>query len=133
MEKLCGLFSGQRILSFFSIGFRVGLIYFLSALQPFELFPGPKLLGCQSRWRSPHPYGQTEMHQNSTDNVASRALVETLAEGSSLYDADGLDILTVIVEFSRFVKDQSGVNGCGKPITRGLKVPCQVSPLLTRG
>ena len=34
-----------------------------------------------------------------------RALVETVPEGSSLYDADRLDIFTVLVEFCRVVKD----------------------------
>jgi hypothetical protein len=114
----CFRFSSQRILSFFSVGTRVGLIFFLSALQPLNLFPDPRLHGRQSLRKSLNGHRQTGMHQDPTDNVVLRTPFETLPDGSALYDANGLDILTVTVEFCCVVKDQSSGIGCVKPITR---------------
>src|SRR5579859_6866905 len=52
-----------------------------------------------------------------------RTPVETLPDGSALHDADGLDILSVIVELRCVKKDQNRVIGCGEAISCGLEMP----------
>src|SRR5580658_7314572 len=130
LEKRCGLFQvlqpADTLLLFYWHPGRIDFL--LERIAAFELFPGPKLHGCQSQRKSPHGHRQTGMHQDATDHVVLRALVETIPEGSSLYDADRLDILAVIVEFCRVVKDQNSGIGGRESIPRGLKMPCQNVP-----
>src|SRR4030088_3593441 len=69
----CFRLSNHRMLSFFSMGTRVGLIFFLSAAVPFEFLAGPELDRRQSEWQALGRYHEARMHQDAANRVRSEA------------------------------------------------------------
>ena len=98
-------FSSQRMLSFFSIGTRVGLIFFLSAACPFELLARPELHRRQSQRQPISRHRKAGMHQHPADRVMAKAAALVLATVDALRHADQMRRDALIGELGR-VLDQ---------------------------
>src|SRR6266478_8248288 len=122
----CFRFSSHRMLSFFSMGTRVGLIFLLRAAVPFELVSGPELHRAQSQRQSRGRDRKTRVHQDSARRVYSGIACQiSFAVGDTLRNPDQLRPIPLIGELGRVVKYENRAVHCRCTLTRRLEMARQ--------
>ena len=104
----CLRFSSQRMLSFFSMGTRVGLIFLLSAAVPLNLSRVQNFTAAQSQRQSGGRNGKARMHQYPAGRVHSGIASQvSFAVFDALRNPDQLRPVPLIGELGRVVKHEN--------------------------
>ena len=101
----CRRFSSQRMLSFFSIGTRVGFIFLLSAAVPLNFFRVQNFTAANPSGSPWVVTAKTGMHQHSADSMMAQATALVAAAIDALGHADGAHVRALKGEL-RGVLDQ---------------------------
>jgi hypothetical protein len=110
------------MLSFFSMGTRVGLIFFFSAAVPLNFFRVQNLTAVSPRGK---PFGcqrKARVHQDATNRMRSQATCLVTTAVYAFSDSDGVRVLSLIAELCGIMDHKNETVSDDAAITRRLKV-----------
>ena len=117
----CWTFSSHRMLSFFSIGTRVGLIFFLSAAVPLNFFR-VQIYCRQPKRQTFARHRQARVHQDAADRVRSQATGLVPAAVDALGDPDRLCVLSLKAELGGVMEHKNRAIGRNRALKGRLKM-----------
>src|SRR5882762_1888624 len=130
----CWTFSNHRMLSFFSMGTRVGLIFFLSAAVPLNFFRVQNLTAAKPSGSPSVVTAKLECIRMPQNRVRSQATCLVAAAVDALGFTNRLGLLPLIGILGRIVEHQDRPIGGGCTISSRLKMAgqnvCFTDPLV---